>query len=293
MALKVGIQLYSVRENMAKDPLGTIEAVGKAGYRYIELANHAADRDPGCGFGVPAGELRATLDRLGMGVAASHISPASGSLVNITDEDLARVIDYHSEIGSGAIVEAISFVPDRDQVLRNCERYNYLGEKIRAGGLDFLYHNHYMEFQHFGDEMVLETILKNTDPKYLNLELDSYWALRGGVNPVDFINQYGNRIKLLHQKDFPKDIEKPLNLLAVVGEEGCIDMDVFIHSYTSQEFTEIGDGLIDIQAIINKANEIGVAKFIILEQDFTQKTEFESIARSMENFRKFEGLTWA
>ena len=293
MALQVGIQLYSVRQNMALDPLATIEAVGKAGYRYIELANHAADRDPGCGFGVPAKDLKATLDRLGMGVAASHISPASGSMVNITDDDLARVIDYHAAIGSGAIVEAICFVASRDEVLRNCERYNYLGEKIRAGGLEFLYHNHYMEFQHFGDEMVLETILANTDPQYLNLELDSYWALRGGVDPVAFLDQYGARVRLLHQKDFPADCGKPMNLLQVVGEQNVIDMNVFTGSYTPQEFTEIGDGVIDIQAIIDKANAIGQAKFIILEQDYTQKTEMQSIARSMQSFQRFSGLRWS
>ena len=98
---------------------------------------------------------------------------------------------------------------------------------------------------------------------------------------------------MLHQKDFPKEYRSELDLLTKVNETGpYVDHEYFRSSRSEGSFTEIGSGIMDIQGIIDAANEVGAAEYIVLEQDFSTFDEIESIHKSMEGFRKFEGIAW-
>ncbi|NLJ86896.1 MAG: sugar phosphate isomerase/epimerase [Firmicutes bacterium] len=289
MALKVGIQLYSVRQSLQKDPYGVLAQVAEVGYKYLEAANHDAANDPGVGFGVPADKMKASLDELGMSIVGSHINPLKAELLD-------GVLDYHQALGNKQIGCDIEFFPyeDVDFVLRRCELFNEVGEKCKERGMRFYYHNHYQEFQKFGDKTVYEIIMENTDPSLVFIELDTYWATRGGQNPVELIRKYKDRLVLLHQKDFPKDA--PQNLVmydGIINPEMPINMDVFMATLQPRCFTEIGTGILPIQDIINAAKDAPNLEYIILEQDHTQLDEIESIKVSMEAFRKFSGVEWA
>ena len=205
MGLKVGIQLYSVRNALSADPYGTLAKVAEAGFKYVEAANHNANEDDGVGFGVPAKAMKESLDRLGMKIVGCHINP-------LNPDRLPAVLDYHAELGNRQIGCDIEFFPygDIDFVKRRCELFNRVGELCRERGMRYYYHNHFQEFQRFGDKTVYEIIMENTDPELVFAEMDTFWITRGGADPVELIERYRDRLLLLHQKDFPADAPQPI-----------------------------------------------------------------------------------
>lgn len=284
MALKVGIQLYSVREEMAKDPFETIRKVAEIGYKNLEVANSRADQDPGVGFDVPADKLLEILGGFGAQVVSSHIRP-------IDETTLPAIIEYHHKIGNKYIGQSVDFFPDYDTLLKRCEYYNQVGKTLAPYGMKFLYHNHYQEFQKLQDKYVLYHIMENTDPAYVDFELDTFWAMRGGADPVEVMKRLGARLKLVHQKDFSKTSTSPVNLWTVKDPETLITRETFGEGMDPKDFCEIGTGIMDIQTIIDTANALG-AEYIVLEQDHTQLTQMESVRISMDSFKKFSGLDW-
>ncbi len=290
MDLKVGLQLYSVRESLKRDPWGTLAEVANAGFTHLEAANHNARNDPGVGFGVSARELREQLAALGLSIVGCHINPLDVDI-------LPGVLDYQAELGSTQFGCDIEFFPygDREYVLRRCETFNRVGNLARERGMRFYYHNHFQEFQRFGDECVYDIILANTDPELVFLELDTYWMYRGGQDPIEWIRRHPERIVLLHQKDFPEAAPQPLNLFdGVIAPTENIDMSLFEDRKEKLCFTEIGTGILPIQDIIDAGSSLPNLDYLILEQDHTTLPEIDSIRRSMEAFTsRFTGITTA
>lgn len=284
--MKVGIQLYSVRNHMAKDPVDTIRKVAEAGYRYIEVANHSADTDAGVGFGITAAETKKLLAETNAQVFSAHIFP-------LNPDDMTKILEFHQAIGTKYIVQPMDFYRNRDEVMHKADTLNKVGERCKAYGMQLLYHNHFHEFQHFGDDTIYELLMNHTDPELVKIELDTYWTLRGQQNPVELLKKYGKRVRLVHQKDFTKGFEGQLDLLKSVEAKGdYVDMERFNLEIDTKTFTEIGTGIIDVQAIIDTANEVCGSEYIVLEQDFSQHDELESIKISMDSFRKFNGVEW-
>jgi sugar phosphate isomerase/epimerase len=290
MTLRVGLQLYSVRNALARDPWGTLAQLAEAGFTHLEAANHHARTDPGVGFGVAAPELRAQLADLGLSIIGCHINP-------LDLEILPRALEYQAELGNTQFGCDIEFFPygDRDYVLRRSELYNQVGELARAHGMRFYYHNHFQEFQRFGDEYVYDLILQNTNPELVKLELDTYWMYRGGQDPITWMQKCADRVILLHQKDFPAGAPQPLNLYdGVVSPAENIDMAVFDDRKDERCFTEIGTGVLPIQSIIDAAGALPNVEYLILEQDHTAMDEIDSVRTSREAFAtKFTGISWS
>lgn len=289
MSIRIGLQLYSMRQSLATDPWGTLEAVAAAGYKTIEAANHDALNDPGVGFGVSAPEFRSKLDSLGLSIVGCHINPLDVSI-------LPRALEYQAELGNTYFGCDIEFFPygDLDYVLRRAETFNQIGELAREHGMRFYYHNHFQEFQKLGDQYVYEIILENTDPELVKLEIDTYWMYRGGQDALEWMDRYADRVVLLHQKDFPQDSPQPLNMFdGVIALDASIDIDVFLHHKDKRCFVEIGTGILPIQDIIDAASKLPSLDYMILEQDYTQLPEIESIRVSHEAFKeKFTGIAW-
>lgn len=287
MAIKVGIQLYSVRNALAARPYETLDAVAKLGYKYVEAANHNAAVDDGVGFGVPAENMKATLDKNGMQIVGCHVNP-------LRLDRLPAVLEYHQKLGNKQIGCDIEFFPymDMDYLKRRCEFFNAVGRKCKEYGLRYYYHNHYQEFQKFGDQTVYDFIMENTDPEYVFIEMDTYWITRGGYDPIDYINKYKDRIVLIHQKDFPADAPQPICMF-----DGIImpDADITHHVFSATKypvcFTEVGTGVLPIQSIIDALADAPNLEYLILEQDFTSYAdELESIKVSMDAFKNLRGI---
>jgi sugar phosphate isomerase/epimerase len=289
MTIRTGLQLYSVRESLAADPWGTLERLAGIGFTRLEAANHRARTDPGVGFGVGAGELRSRLDDLGLSIMGCHINPLDLDI-------LPRALDYQAELGNTQIGCDIEFYPygDRDFVLRRAEVFEQVGRLAAERGMRFYYHNHFQEFQRFGDDLVYDLILDNTDPALVHLEIDTYWMYRGGQDAVEWIERLGDRVILLHQKDFPADAPQPLNLYdGVVSPTETIDMAVFEERKDERCFTEIGTGILPIQDIIDAADALPGFDAMLLEQDHTTLPELESVRVSLEAFSSsFSGTSW-
>ena len=290
--LHVGLILYSVRQAMEKDPLGVVAQVARMGYRNIEVCNHHADTDNGIGFGVEAQPLREIFDSYGSRVVSAHIYPFDQC-------DTSAVLAYQRVLGNRNIVNPMDHFETYDILMQKCEYYNRMGRLCRDEGFQYLYHNHNQEFRTFNGKFVLDYIVENTDPDCVGLELDTFWVMRAGLDPVEMLRHYGKRVKLIHQKDFARDALVPINTIGITPEqrETGSEFSQRPAPWTMEEgrtaFTEIGTGMMDIQSIINEANASTDATHIILEQDATRMpTELDSIARSMEAFRRFEGISW-
>ena len=287
MALKVGIQLFSVKNAMAADPIAAIKEVAAAGYKYLEVANSKADTDPGSGFGMTPDELLGALEGTGAKIISGHIRP-------INDETLPGIIAWHKAVGNTVVGQSLAFYKDYDDVLKMCEYYNAMGKKLAENGMKFLFHNHYHEFQKIGDKTIYEIVIENTDPKYVTFELDTFWAMRGGVDPIEYIKKLNGRLFAIHQKDFSKlaVLDHNINLLA--NDDGTLinTREAFMAAgQKPTDFCEVGTGIMPIQEILDAANEAG-AEYVILEQDATQLGEMESIKLSMEAFKKYNGVVF-
>ena len=288
MNVRVGLQLFSVRESLAGDPWGTLAGLAGAGFTALEAANHNASNDPGVGFGVEAKDLRSRLDDLGLSIVGCHINPLDVSVI-------PRALDYQLELGNTQIGCDIEFYPygDRDFALRRAEVFNTIGELARERGMRFYYHNHFQEFQRIGDEYVYEVIMQNTDPELVLIEMDTYWMYRGGQDAIEWMKRYADRVILLHQKDFPANAPQPLNLYdGVVSPTEQIDMDVFEERKNPLCFIEIGTGALPIQDIIDTAATLPHLQYMLLEQDHTTLDELDSVRTSHDAFDRYTGISW-
>ena len=290
MTVPVGLQLFSVRESLARDAWGTLARLAEAGFTHLEAANHNALNDPGVGFGVAAPKLRSQLANLGLSIVGCHINPLELDI-------LPRALDYQAELGNNQFGCDIEFFPygDRDYVMRRADLFNQIGKLARERGMRFYYHNHFQEFQRFGDDYVFDLILENTDPDLVKLEMDTYWMYRGGQDPVEWMKKCADRVILLHQKDFPVDAPQPLNMFeGIVSPTETIDMAVFEERKDTRCFTEIGTGVLPIQSIIDTAGALPAVDYLILEQDHTALDEIESVRTSRNAFASnFTGISWS
>lgn len=285
--MKVGLQIYSVRDEVTKNPRETLQKVADLGYKYWETC-HMPAFPLGQSLGMPAKEAKEFLDANGVKLVGAHISSQTDL------EALAPVFEYNAALGGTRVGLSAHFFRDRDDVLRKCEQYNKTGEFARKNyGMRFYYHNHFHEFQKMDGKYVMDLIVENTDPSLVDLELDTFWAARGGVDPAEMIGRYRDRLILLHQKDFNKDAGEPLNLFEErVDMEKEITRDTYLEARKETSFAEVGTGVLPIQKYIDAGNEAGIP-YILLEQDFTFLNQLDSVRISMESFRKYKGVEWS
>lgn len=243
--MKIAVQLYTIREETQKDFAAALEKVAKIGYEGVEFA----------GYGdLPASRMKSYLDGFGLTAAGSHVG--YDLLVNKLEE----VIEYNLEIGNRYIVCPWKEYKGRDDFLRTSEVLEGIGRRCRQSGLQFGYHNHAHELKMFEDgDYGLDLMYSRTDPDILKAEIDVYWVSYAGLDPVLYLRKYSGRCPVLHLKDMEEGKEK--------------------------SFTEVGNGVIDMQAIVEEAKRSGV-QWLVVEQDVCKISPIESITISYENIRK-------
>jgi sugar phosphate isomerase/epimerase len=289
MAVDIGIQLYSVRDALAKDPAGTLGALIDLGFTRFEGANHQAATDDGIGFGIEAGFLQELIKDRGAEVVGCHINP-------LDLERLPQVLDFHQQIGNPRIGCDIEFYPygEVDYVKRRADFMNQVGRLCADRGMEFYYHNHFQEFQRFGDLTVYQMLLDNTDPDLVRFQLDTFWAYRGGADPLEWFAEYPDRYILIHQKDFPADAPQPLNLYdGVVDMAAPITMELFQRVAVPETFTEVGTGILPIQQILDTVDRLPNFRYALLEQDHSSRDELESVQLSRDAFVGYDNVNWS
>lgn len=291
--MKVGLQLYSVRQSMHQDVRGTLEKMCKLGYKYMEVANHNEGKpyqgeDIGIGFGVGPQEIRQMLHQLGGEIIGVHLFPFP-----FEEKRLRETLAYHKIIGTKYVCVPNGFYAGMQDIRHMIDQLNRAGRICAEEGFTLMYHNHYHEFQQWEGKTILDHLMEGTDPDLVVLELDTVWAMMGGANVLEIMKRYGKRIQVLHQKDYARAFAEQMNVLEQFEDDkDYISLERFVASFDHRVFTEVGSGLVDIQSIIDAANAYCQCEYIVLEQDYTELGEMESVEKSMSQFKKYTGIQW-
>lgn len=187
---RIGLQLYTVRSEMAKDVEATLQRVAAIGYYEVEFAGYF-NREPA--------RLRETLDTLGLSSPSTHLG--LGALETQWDASVATA----KALGHRWLV--VASVNDRAalqgvaSIKALAARFNAVGRKARDAGLRYAFHNHGAELRPVEGAVPLEILLAETDPALVDFEMDVYWVLQGGGDPLALVTQYPGRFHLVHAKD--------------------------------------------------------------------------------------------
>jgi sugar phosphate isomerase/epimerase len=199
----IGLQLYSIRDSIMRDIPGAIAKVAKMGYTFVEPAGYG----DGKFYGMTPADFKALCDKNNLPILSSHTGQALPDSAN-REKVMAwwdECIAAHKALGVKYIVQP--FMGDEayrslDTLKMYCDYFNAVGEKCNAAGIRFGYHNHDNEFKTtFDGQPLYDIMLQNTDPSKVIFQMDLYWAVEGGVNPVDYFNKYSGRFELWHIKD--------------------------------------------------------------------------------------------
>lgn len=287
MAVTLGLELFSlhcVQQELDADPKAVLKKVLDLGFRHLEPANHSAAQEPGTGLGIPAEELAELLEPYGARVGSAHIG-------GLDDETLPAVMEYNRVLGNRNLVVPIEFFTGYDHIMRMCEHYNHVGKILIENGFNPLaYHNHYHEFQQVNGKPVLYHIVENTDPKYLHFEMDTGWDVRGGRDPIEEMKRMGNRLRLIHIKEYKTH---PANLLE--GRREMVSWDSFGANHqkggrmTPEDFASAGEGMMPLGEILKTADALGV-EAAVWEQDGCGTDFYQSLARTVDYLRQFKHL---
>jgi sugar phosphate isomerase/epimerase len=220
---KVGVQLYTVRDQMKADFAGTIEKVAKIGYREVEFAGY---------FDQPAKEVKSLLNKNGLTAPSAHID-----YDHITTK-LPEVIEAAKVVGHQYIV--CPWMPeelraDADGWKRVAQSLNKAGAEIKKAGMQLAYHNHNFEFKDFDGKAGYDILLAEADPNLLKMEMDLYWTTKAGADPLKFFAKHPGRFPLVHVKDMDK----------------------------SGDFAEVGSGTIEWKPIFAKSQQAGIKHYFV------------------------------
>lgn len=257
-----GMTLYTVRNEMGKDPKNTLKQVADLGYKYIE----AVDYKDGKFYGMTPDEFKSYLKSLGL-------QPISVHMGSMTLDNADKLI---ADVKAAGFKYFIAPVPPMGMfkfdpktrtlgmegtVEKLADILNTIAQKAHAAGLEFLYHNHDFELKPNKDGVVvLDYLLEHLDPKFVNFQMDLYWVTKAGADPVAYFQRYPGRFKIWHVKD----------------------MD------SQERFAPVGQGKIDFKRILANKKLSGM-KYYIVEQDqtFDGLQPLDAIKISKEGLKKF------
>jgi sugar phosphate isomerase/epimerase len=250
--LPVGLQLYTLREQLPKDVAAALKKVAEIGYKEVEVYDL---------YGKTAKQFAQLLKDNGLAAPSGHYETKhiKGSW--------QKCIDDAQELDMKYMVNAIL---DRreattwDEYKQLVPLFNNAAEQTQKAGIQFCYHNHNFEFAKFGDTTALDFFLKELDPKLVQFEMDCFWVTHAGQDPVAYFQKYPGRFPLLHIKDLK---DKPAPSLKLDDHVGL--------------FAEVGHGTIDYKRIFAAAREGGMKHYFV-EQDYCERSPFESIAMSYD-----------
>jgi sugar phosphate isomerase/epimerase len=241
------LQLYTVRDMAAKDFAGTMKKVAGVGYKRVELAGYGSAKD--------AKSAKQALDDAGLKAVSGHFA------IDLLENKPDQVMEDAMTLGIDTVV--CPFLPeDRRKDANGYEAtakvLQRAAEQLHGQGIILGYHNHNFEFQKYDGKYGIEILMENTPRHLVCAEVDVYWVKFADVDPVEFINKLGDRVRALHLKDMKQD----------------------------KRFAPVGTGIIDFKAVLAAAEKNGV-RWGIVEQDNTFNTApLEAIKTSLENLKK-------
>lgn len=253
-----GIQLYTLRDQMAKDVEGTLAKIASIGYKEVESAGYGERQY----YGLSAKEFRKVLDAHDLKAVSGHYLSGrqtpdkQGSLINGWEQAVEDAL----EVGQKYMVCAYLFDTERETLedyKQTAELLNKCGEISKKNGIQLCYHNHAFEFEELEGEVPYNILLSETDSDLLKMELDLYWTRKAGVDPLQLFGDHEGRFPLWHVKD--------------MDDAGG--------------FTAVGTGVIDYNQIFANREKAGLEHFFV-EQDRIEGDPFENVKTSYSNLQK-------
>jgi sugar phosphate isomerase/epimerase len=244
----IGLQLYTLRDVIKSDPKGILTAVAAMGYTEAETYGYK----DGKLFDMPVAEYGAFVKSIGLQTVSGHYG------IDMTTNGWDKACEDAKSLGQRYVVVPWmdkKYYSSLDELKKTCDTLNKAGEVARKYGLQFGYHNHAFEFEMVGGKTVFENMLELLDPKLVTWELDIYWVVRAGHDPVKYFEKYPNRFPLWHVKDMDKT--------------------------NKENNADVGTGSIDYKMLFTKAKQAGLKKFF-MEQETYPSSPMESTKNSIE-----------
>jgi sugar phosphate isomerase/epimerase len=258
-----GLQLYTVREQMAKDPAATLELVAKIGYTSLEGATYNTGVEKF--YGMDATSFYNLVANNGLSIRSCHYrygedsngaKLTNGEFQGTILHDWDQAVEDADKLGLQYMVCAWLSESERgtlDHYKKMAADFNVAGEKCKKAGIQFCYHNHDFEFAAQDGKYPYDVLLSETDPKLVKMELDLYWATKAGQDPIKLFQAHPGRFPLWHLKD--------------------------MDNTPAHDITEVGSGTIDFKAIFAQKKVAGM-KYWFVEQDHCPGSPFNSISKS-------------
>ena len=259
----IGLQLYTVRDAMAKDPVGTLKHVADIGYNSVEGATYTGTE---LFYGMSAKDFKKVLKDNGLIIPSSHYrlgeasdnsQPMKGTLLH----DWDKAVDDAAELGLKYMVCAWLAPEERgtlDHYKQVAEELNKAGESCKKSGIQLCYHNHNFEFIKQDDKYPYDVLL-SADKNLVKFEMDMYWIKKAGQDAIKLFHEHPGRFPLWHLKD--------------------------MNNEKDQNFAEVGSGIINFKEIFKYKNLAGM-KYFFVEQDICPGSPFDSITTSINYIKK-------
>ncbi len=251
----VGIQLYSVRDEIFKDPKGVLQKIATAGYNEVEM--FGLDAITNKFYGLTVKEFAQLLKNNNLKSPSGHYMPDKFLFENGNGDDVKNFCDVCHTLGNKYFIIPWMSEEKRkniDQYKVLAERINKAGELCKTTGIQLAYHNHDFEFADMNGEQGYNILLNNTDKDLVKMEMDLYWVVRAGYNPVELFKKHPGRFHLWHVKDMNK-ADKTKN-------------------------TEVGNGTVDFKTIFANAKLSGVKHYMVEQENSYEPDIFTSIKTS-------------
>ena len=252
---KIGVQLYTVRDDMAKDPKGTLKKIAALGFGEVENFGYN-----GKFFGMEASEYKQVLDACGLVAPSGHYLYGNFGNKQNTGTVLfgwEKAVADAKTIGQSYMAIAYLMPEERTSIAdykKIAADLNKAGAICKKAGIQLCYHNHDFEFQELEGQIPFDILANETDPALVKFELDLFWVSKAGKDPIALFNQYKGRVALWHVKD--------------------------MDNTPSKNFTEVGSGVIDYARIFKHAKTAGMKHFFV-EQDVCPGAPLDSIRKSI------------
>lgn len=236
-----GLQLWTVKEDMAKNAKDTLQKIASYGYNQIE----SFEGKEGMFWGLGHKGFKRYMDDLGMNIISSHCD---------ISKNFEQKAAEASEIGMKYLICPYKG-PQKsiDSFKKFADEFNTAGEICRRNGIRFAYHNHDYSFKAVDGQLPQDVMMDNTDKNLVDFEMDIYWVVAAGADPEAYFKKYPNRFRLCHVKDLA-------------------------HTSKGHESVQIGKGTINFKKILKTGQSHGLKYYIIEQEAFTGTTPLESAA---------------
>jgi len=252
----IGVQLWSVKEDMGKDAAGTLAKVAKIGYKQVEGFGYS----DGKFFGLSADQFAKVLVENGLTMPSAHGMITSKDYANGQLSDaFKKMADDAKKVGQKYVIAPYMVDEDRSKGKLMAEMFNKAGEHCKSMGMKFGYHNHDFEFAKYDGVSLFKTLLDNTQQDLVTFEMDLYWVKFAKENPIEWFKKYQGRFTHLHVKD-----HDPIKNVSV----------------------EVGEGDINFQEIFN--SKLSGAKYFIVELENYKRPALQGIEISLNNLKKLK-----